>query len=367
MTGEQNRDEREWAADKREFVADGRDDIADRRDNIARTRDADADEREERANQRERELDGREGGLDTRAAELGRSAHRTAQERQSDQATADETEAQREKRRQERQRRNAERGADDEDRAEGTRRRQAGTTTGLAMAFAQMAEHLYAADNFDEVLNRIVKTAVSTIVGSEMASITVRSDTDTYQTMASTHTAAVEVDRAQYETNEGPCLDATDQAFVHASSFPDPRWPALSSRPMDFGVQAVASYRLAATGRIIDDSIIGSLNTYAGSPHAFNDEARGIGLILAAHASVAMRAIKEREGLEQLGKQLHEALSSRDVIGQAKGILMERLNVTPEDAFDILRTSSQQLNLKLRKIAQRLTETGELVDGTAPK
>jgi AmiR/NasT family two-component response regulator len=55
---------------------------------------------------------------------------------------------------------------------------------------------------------------------------------------------------------------------------------------------------------------------------------------------------------------VNEALSSRDVIGQAKGILMERLHVTPEDAFDILRTSSQQLNLKLREIAERLTETG---------
>jgi len=95
-------------------------------------------------------------------------------------------------------------------------------------------------------------------------------------------------------------------------------------------------------------------------------KAEGRRVVLAAHASVAMRAIREREGLELLGEQLNEALSSRDVIGQAKGILMERLHVTPEDAFDILRTSSQQLNLKLREIAERLTETGELVDGTAP-
>jgi len=48
------------------------------------------------------------------------------------------------------------------------------------------------------------------------------------------------------------------------------------------------------------------------------------------------------------------------VIGQAKGILMERLLVTPEDAFDILRRTSQQLNIKLREVAHKLTESGEL-------
>ena len=68
--------------------------------------------------------------------------------------------------------------------------------------------------------------------------------------------------------------------------------------------------------------------------------------------------------LEQLGGQLHDALSSRDVIGQAKGILMERLRITPDDAFDALRRASQRLNLKLREIAHNLVETGEFADDT---
>jgi AmiR/NasT family two-component response regulator len=111
-------------------------------------------------------------------------------------------------------------------------------------------------------------------------------------------------------------------------------------------------------------SLTGSLNSYATSPHAFDGEAREIGFVLAAHASVAARAVQERTTLEQLGRQLHEALSSRDVIGQAKGILMERLRITPEDAFDALRRASQRLNLKLREIAQNLAETGEFADDT---
>jgi AmiR/NasT family two-component response regulator len=80
---------------------------------------------------------------------------------------------------------------------------------------------------------------------------------------------------------------------------------------------------------------------------------------LAAHASVAARAVGERSTLQSLGRDLQQALQSRDVIGQAKGILMERLKVTPEDAFDLLRRSSQHLNIKLREAARDLTETGE--------
>ena len=75
---------------------------------------------------------------------------------------------------------------------------------------------------------------------------------------------------------------------------------------------------------------------------------------------MAARAGDERSTLQNLGRDLQQALLSRDVIGQAKGILMERLKVTPEDAFDLLRRSSQQLNTKLREVARGLTESGEL-------
>ena len=81
---------------------------------------------------------------------------------------------------------------------------------------------------------------------------------------------------------------------------------------------------------------------------------------MAAHASMAARAVEERGNLQRLGNDLQQALLSRDVIGQAKGILMERLKITPEDAFDVLRHASQHLNVKLRELAREITETGEL-------
>ncbi|MGH2717097.1 MAG: ANTAR domain-containing protein, partial [Actinomycetota bacterium] len=208
---------------------------------------------------------------------------------------------------------------------------------------------------------RIVETAVATVSGCAMASVTVRLEGGSFRTEASTHEAATQADNAQYEANEGPCLDAIDAKIVYTPSFPDPRWPRLAAHPVEWGVQGAVSYQLAAVVPP-HEPLAGSLNAYATTPEAFDDEAREIGLILASHGSVAVRAVREREALEQLDRQLHDALLSRDVIGQAKGILMERLRMTPEDAFDALRRSSQTLNLKLREIAERLAATGEWTD-----
>jgi len=226
------------------------------------------------------------------------------------------------------------------------------------MVFADIAEQLYDADNFDDALLRIAEAAVSTIAGCRMASVTLL-ESSRYRTAASTDAAASAVDHAQYQSNEGPCLDAVDTPMVYAQSFPDERWPTLASRPTESGVQSALSYRLAAASTATADSAGGSLNSYGVIPDAFNDTAQEIGLILAAHASVAARAVDERNTLRTLGRDLQLALLSRDVIGQAKGILMERLDITPEDAFDLLRRSSQQLNLKLRDVAHGLAVTGE--------
>jgi hypothetical protein len=353
-------DERRWGADKRDFVADSRDDISDERDATADARDATADERDRAADERQAALDAWESD----AAQRGVSPDGTRQERDQEAAQRAKTRISREAQSQERKDRRAERDAASADRAQATKRRQAATPdTALAMAFAQIAEHLCEADTFDEVLSRIAQAAVSTIAGCQLASVTLRED-GAFRTVASTHAAATEVDQAQYQASEGPCLNAVDDAIVYAPTFPDNRWPRLGSRPTESGVQSAVSYRVAAAAPLTNPSLGGSLNSYATSPHAFDVEAREIGLVLAAHASVAARTVRERTALEQLGRQLHEALSSRDVIGQAKGILMERLRLTPEDAFDALRRASQRLNLKLREIAQKLAETGEFADDT---
>jgi hypothetical protein len=347
-------EEREWAAEKRDFVADRRDELAARRDRAGDARDL-------TAALRESALDERELHADARAAEFGlRPVGAEAVAHRVDARNA------REQDRQDREKLRGERDVATGARDEATTRRvEAAPTTRLASAFAAIAENLYAADSFDDVLMRIAHTAVSTVAGCEMASVTL-GEQGSYQTAATTDLAASVVDQAQYDAQEGPCLDAVDAPIVYAQSFPDTRWPTLASRPADLGAQSAASYRLAGSG-LATGGTGGSLNTYGTEPDAFSDEAQQIGLILAAHASVAAGAVRERGELEDLAQNLNKALLSRDVIGQAKGILMERLNISPEEAFDILRRSSNRLNEKLHAVALRLVVPVESATTHPPK
>lgn len=103
---------------------------------------------------------------------------------------------------------------------------------------------------------------------------------------------------------------------------------------------------------------MGALNLYSKSPDAFDDESREMGSVFAAHAAVALGSARNEEHLEA-------ALASRDVIGQAKGLLMAREGITPDEAFAVLRKASQRLNVKLRDIAGRVVTSNE--QGAPPR
>lgn len=351
--------DRQWTREKRDFVADDREQTADRRDVVADARDAIADALESAADARESVLDEWERQLAMRAAALGLSfipPHGASawQEDEGPRASAREARGAASRRRDQEK---GERDAANRRRSEGSR------PTLLAVAFAEIAEQLYEAETYEEVLTRIADAAVTTISGGQLASVTLR-EAGRYRTAGATDEHASAVDQAQYDVNEGPSLDALSAPLVDAPSFPDGRWSRLGAQPVEHGVESSVSYRLGAPGGDgEEEEVLGSLNVYALSPGAFDQTALEIGSILAAHASLAARAVGERTSLDALGHHLERALLSRDVIGQAKGILMERLRITPEDAFDVLRQSSQRLNVKLREIAQRLTDTGEVDQG----
>ena len=101
---------------------------------------------------------------------------------------------------------------------------------------------------------------------------------------------------------------------------------------------------------------MGALNYYSRTPGGLDDADRDVALVFATHAAVALRGAQVMEAAELRASQLGEAVRSRDVIGQAKGILMERRGLTADEAFDTLRRTSQDLNVKLRDLAQTLAE-----------
>jgi AmiR/NasT family two-component response regulator len=104
---------------------------------------------------------------------------------------------------------------------------------------------------------------------------------------------------------------------------------------------------------------LGSLNLYARYPHAFGVIDRARGLLLAALAALAFTSARSHDANERREANLRAALATREVIGQAQGILIERERITADQAFDILRRASQHLNLKVRDIARTLVDTGE--------
>jgi GAF domain-containing protein len=156
----------------------------------------------------------------------------------------------------------------------------------------------------------------------------------------------------QYSTGEGPCLRAAadHEAVVIVDDLTtDTRWPVFSPSAISHGIRSMLSLHLYT-----DRDSIGALNIYARQPHAFTPHSVRTGVLLAAHSAAAIAAAT-------LSADLRIALESRDVIGQAKGMLMERNKITSTEAFDLLITASQHSNRKLRDVAAELTDAGALV------
>jgi transcriptional regulator with GAF, ATPase, and Fis domain len=147
---------------------------------------------------------------------------------------------------------------------------------------------------------------------------------------------------------EGPCLSAIkDHETYRIDNLEvEERWPAFAHRAAEeTGVLSVLGFRLFA-----DEDTMGALNLYSREPSAFSDDAEAFGSVFAAHAAVAMVEARHQA-------QFRESLESRDVIGQAKGIIMSTRHVTDDEAFQILIRASQHLNIKLRTVAAEVAET----------
>jgi hypothetical protein len=128
----------------------------------------------------------------------------------------------------------------------------------------------------------------------------------------------------------------------------DGRRPTKEAGSVELGVRSMLSYRLYAKG-----STFGALDFYAKRPHAYTAFSKVIGQVFASHAGVALKGAITEAGLEQ-------AIQTRDLIGQAKGILIERLHLPPNDAFELLVGLSQRQNTPLRDIARQIVTTGEI-------
>jgi transcriptional regulator with GAF, ATPase, and Fis domain len=201
----------------------------------------------------------------------------------------------------------------------------------------------------DSVMQLIIALA-ATITTSDAASISVLTGRG-FETMNATDPEVVNLDGVQYETQRGPCVDAirTGATIVTNITNDAPAWPEFVAAARDSGVTSVYSSPLEVRG-----TTNGCLNLYSHRPDAYDDWNHDSVATFARSASVVLANARAFETTTDRNVGLVAALESRELIGEAKGILMHRDGLTSDEAFQRLRTLSQHSNRKLRDVANEI-------------
>jgi hypothetical protein len=225
----------------------------------------------------------------------------------------------------------------------------------LARQFALVARSLLDGNTVAEVLNRVVAAAKAVVPAANLVSITLRGDSGHFTTPVHTDELAEKLDQLQYTHDEGPCVEATrtpGEGVVEAADLSgDSPWPQWGPAAAALGVHSVFAVGLFPAG---NPPRLGALNFYSFRPYDLAALDHELAIVLASHAATALAATDAVTTAELETAQLRDALLTRDVIGQAKGILMQRRGINAEDAFEILRRTSQDLNMKLAQVADLL-------------
>ncbi|TCK24632.1 GAF domain-containing protein [Pseudonocardia endophytica] len=227
----------------------------------------------------------------------------------------------------------------------------------LARVLDEAAHELLArrdsGDAVEDIVQLIVAGAIASIPHVDRAGISLIEPDDTITSRAPSDPVVAELDRLQNELGEGPCRESIrtqERTLIEDMAAAGlGRWPRFAPTAIERGVATMCSFQLFAR----DDGTAGALNLYAGQAGVFDESSLDIAALFASHAALALHGAQRAAGLD-------EALRTRDVIGQAKGILIERFTLSEDQAFVMLVRSSQDTNIKLRDVATWL-----LTDATA--
>jgi GAF domain-containing protein len=218
-----------------------------------------------------------------------------------------------------------------------------------AAAFARLAHELHNQTNLEQTLARIVESAVA-VVGCDYAGVLLTSKGNQVDATTASHPIAEKADKLQIELHEGPGIVAVADArtILVTNTATDTRWPPWAAQMRDLHVGSVLAVRLWTS-----QSTLGALNLYACSPRQFDPAALAAAEVFGRHASIALSSAKQEESLRR-------AIDARTLIGRAQGILMERLALDDQGAFEVLRRYSQNTNTKLNEIARILVRSRTL-------
>jgi GAF domain-containing protein len=197
-------------------------------------------------------------------------------------------------------------------------------------------------------LRELIDSGARHVVGCQYAGIALAEAGRAVTNVVATHRYPKLLDEVQNRYQEGPFVAAAWQHhMMHVADLNiDQRWPryqeyVLAQTP----IRSILSYEL-----FVDGGTMAALNFFADQPHAFTDDSIELGGVFATHIALAWSMVRRQD-------QFRSALASRDIIGQAKGVIMERFNLDAVEAFDLLARLSQQSNTKLIEIARALVDS----------
>ncbi|QIM22303.1 GAF and ANTAR domain-containing protein [Phycicoccus sp. HDW14] len=206
-------------------------------------------------------------------------------------------------------------------------------------------------EQLSDYLERVVHAVRRHVDGCDEVGVTVLSS-DRPHTAAYTTVQTLEIDAAQYALDEGPCLDAARtrrEQIVPDLCTDDGRWPTFAEISRQDGMRS-----LFAVPLVSGDECVGAINLYAWATNAFDDFDAALVRIAAARAADAVVAVTALDGMRRLAGQLEQAMASRAVIEQAKGVIMALRGIPEHDAFQVLRKTSQDRNVKVRVLAEEV-------------
>jgi GAF domain-containing protein len=205
------------------------------------------------------------------------------------------------------------------------------------------------------VLYRVAELARRALPGAAEVSVTLVRGQRAH-TAAHTGETALRLDEYQYEQNGGPCLEAAARQATVAvpQAATDDRWSGWAKRAAEAGMGSVLS-----VGLTVLDDVSGALNIYGAEPEAFDDETVALAQTFVGYAAVALANAHRYDTTATLAEHMQQAMASRAVIEQAKGIVMGQRHCTAEEAFEVLAKASQAANRKLRDVATDLVHRAQ--------
>jgi transcriptional regulator with GAF, ATPase, and Fis domain len=205
----------------------------------------------------------------------------------------------------------------------------------------------------DSALQQIVQLACAAIENCSMAGVTLLDQAGPH-TVAATCDMAQRIDTYQYEAEGGPCLHSYRNQVVNRvdSTETDQRWPEFMRMARSEGIHSILSYPL-----VVHHDGLGALNLYSEQEAAFDETDERVGQAFATHAAITLTHAQGHWRKEEARRNLEIALTTRGMIDQAKGVLMERTGATADEAFDSLRRASQRSNRKVFDLAQEIVQS----------